>query len=480
MTDYGLTSTGFVRKTAEVIQDELITDFQSLPGYGDIKTEPGSGFGQLIGVFQEQFAKLWELAEDVTNSQFRETASGTNLNQALSLTGNARLAAAKSTVTLTLKTTETSDVIVPAGSLVSQSNNNTQWETLADATIPAGTGTVLSALDVNNITWQSGTTTRYTFNGTPSLAGVTVGDLLIVTGAANSVNNGEFFITAKNDPSDWVEVTNASKTSATGDETGSAATADIDNVSTVDVDGQSVYSGPYAASIGSIDTIITPISGWYAITNTGAAITGRDEETDADARIRAQNNLSISQGGTVEAIKARLLSEVSGVTYASYNENRTAATVGSLPPHSFEMIVVGGTDAAVAALILDAKPAGIQTYGTVTEAVPDPIAGGTTNISFSRVTEVTIYLDVTVTTDSAYPVDGDTQIKNALVDYFATLEHGEDVLNYKLINAIAEIPGILTIVILQSKTNPPASSANIAIATSELAVTSTADITVHS
>jgi hypothetical protein len=77
---YGLTDTGFNRKTQSIIQDELITDFQALPGYGDIKTEPGSGFGQIIGVLGDQIAQLWELAEEVTLAAFRTTATGTSLN----------------------------------------------------------------------------------------------------------------------------------------------------------------------------------------------------------------------------------------------------------------------------------------------------------------------------------------------------------------------------------------------------------------
>lgn len=477
---YGLTDAGFNRKTQSVIQDELITDFQALPGYGDIKTEPGSGFGQIIGVLGDQIAQLWELAEEVTLAAFRTTATGTSLNQALATVGQSRLGAAKSEAVVTLKSVETSIVSVPEGSLVSQSSNGVKWETTADAEIPAGTGAVLTALDVNNITYQSGTTTRYTFSGSPSLASVTVGDLLTVTSAANAVNNGDFFITAKNDGADWVEVTNSSKTSSSGDETGSAASADITNVATVDVDVQTIYSGPYSASIGSINTIVTPVTGWLAVTNAAVAVVGRDKETDAEARNRTESTLSISQGGTVEAIKARLLDEVAGVTYASYNENRTAATVGTLPPHSFEMIVVGGTDASVAALILDAKPASIQAAGTTTKSVTDPISGASVPISFSRVTAVPIYLIVNLTTDADYPTDGDDQVTQALVDYFETLEHGEDVLNYKLINAIAEIAGILTIAILQGTAPAPGASTNLTISASQIATLDSADVTVNS
>lgn len=481
MGDFGLTDAGFVRKTGLIIEDELIEDFQAIPGFEDIKTEPGSGFGQIIGIMGEQFAQLWELAEEVTFSQFRTTATGNSLNQALANVGQAKLGAEKSRVALTLKSIETAPVNIAEGRLVSQSANAVQWQTTADATIPAATGTVLSALAVSAIAWQSGTTVRYTFSGAPSLSGVAVGDLLIVAGAANPVNNGSFFITAKNDPGDWVEVTNKARTSSSGNEAGGTVTADIKNVATVLVDAESIYAGEYKASVGTIDTIITPVFGWLAVTNEVEAIAGRNEETDTEARLRSEDTLSISKGGTVEAVQSRLINEVPGVTYANYNENRTPTTdMNGLPPHSFEMIVVGGTNSAVAAMILKAKPLGIETYGDITVSVPNAISGGNTPTSFSRVLTVSIYLIVNLTTDANYPADGDDQVKAALIDYFNTLEHGEDVLNYKLINSIAEIPGILTIEILQGTAPTPVTSTNLTIAPGGLATLSDADITVNS
>jgi hypothetical protein len=76
----------------------------------------------------------------------------------------------------------------------------------------------LTSLDVDTITWQSGNTIRYTFNGTPDLSGVSTFDVLVVTSATNAVNDGTFFITAINDGSDYVDVTNPDRTNADDDE----------------------------------------------------------------------------------------------------------------------------------------------------------------------------------------------------------------------------------------------------------------------
>lgn len=82
---------------------------------------------------------------------------------------------------------------------------------------------VLGSLDVNTIAWRSGTTVRYTFNGSPNLSTVSAGMWLKVASAANSSNNGCFVITAVNDGSDYIEVTNAARTDADDDEASDSA-----------------------------------------------------------------------------------------------------------------------------------------------------------------------------------------------------------------------------------------------------------------
>lgn len=86
----------------------------------------------------------------------------------------------------------------------------------------------LSAMDVNTILWQSGTTVRITFNGTPSLAALQTVAKITLTSATNTVHNGTFIVTAFDDGADWIEVTNPLVIDATDDElTDSPAVADV-------------------------------------------------------------------------------------------------------------------------------------------------------------------------------------------------------------------------------------------------------------
>ena len=82
----------------------------------------------------------------------------------------------------------------------------------------SGPTPIISGLDVNTIAWQSGTTVRYTFNGTPDLSGVSVGNYIKIESSTKAANNGQFAITAVNDGSDYIEIGNLDVTDATSDE----------------------------------------------------------------------------------------------------------------------------------------------------------------------------------------------------------------------------------------------------------------------
>ncbi len=84
MTDYGVQSTGFVRKPLDIVLAEieaaLITEF----GPGVIQT-PQSPLGQINGIFSEALAKEWENAEDIYQSYDPDQAEATRLDTLASI-----------------------------------------------------------------------------------------------------------------------------------------------------------------------------------------------------------------------------------------------------------------------------------------------------------------------------------------------------------------------------------------------------------
>lgn len=482
MTTYGVTSAGFKMKPESVIEEEVTAAITGIPGLENAPTDAGSVVGNLIAIMTEREFLLWGLLLAVWQSAFRETATEVSLDRTLATVFKSRRNAKRSTVTLTLfNRTSESPVTVDAESQSRQPATGVVWETTEEAEIPA-LSTLRSSLDIDAIAWQSGTTVRATFNGTPDLSDVTADDEITISSAANASNNGTFPISAVNTGSYWVEYTNASRTDATDDEASdTAAVADIDDVETsVTVAAQSYNTGPFEATAGTITEIVTPVSGWDAVTNAGVAQVGRNRESDDELRVRAATELAIAQGSTLAAIKDEVY-KVDGVTYVSVVSNRTAATDGDgNAPHSYTITVTGGVDQDIIDAIGLAAAGGIETNGAVSGYWTDD-EDNEHLIRFERATEINPYFIANITKTADYPSDGDDLVSAAMVA--VTFERGEDVLNHLMIAAIsnADIPGVTGIEVLQSKaTNPPTTSANVTIDAGEVANITADRITVNS
>jgi uncharacterized phage protein gp47/JayE len=132
---HGITPTGFNRKTASEIKNELDQDYKT--AYGQtFDTSNDSNIGIENSIWSERISQLWELAEAVYYSPFVQFAQGVSLDNSVSYLGITRLEAKKSKVTLTLSTTGSTAITVPSGSIVKQSSNNKNWITLSTVIIP--------------------------------------------------------------------------------------------------------------------------------------------------------------------------------------------------------------------------------------------------------------------------------------------------------------------------------------------------------
>ncbi len=476
MTIYGITPAGFVKKPGSVIRSEIESDYRGI--YGEnIQTTDGP-LAQEIGVLAEREALIWELAESIYLAGTRAGAEGQSLDDVNGRIGVGRLGATRSTVTLTLATDAAVTVPVPAGSQARQINTNTLFETTAAVVIPAASNVVTATC--TDITHQSGNTVRYQLASGTDLSGVSNGDMLAVTGAAIPSNNGLFAITNISDGSDYVDVTNGARSDSAGNEASIAADAVITD-GYITAAAQAVNTGPNAATFGTIKFINTPVSNWSFVSNQQAATTGRNRENDTDYRRRAAASTVSTDGGTLAAVRNRLLSEVAGVTAVFARENVTNAVDGNgLPGHSQQYTVIGGADQDIANLIYAAKPAGIATFGNTSATVTNDYDSSET-VFWSRVTAVPIYFIANITHDSAYPTDGDDQVKAALLAYGDVLGPGDDVINAVASGYITvNVPGVTGITLLQGTSDPPGASTNISISATQNATFALADITVNS
>lgn len=244
----------------------------------------------------------------------------------------------------------------------------------------------------------------------------------------------------------------------------------------------SATSGAVAAVIGSVTQMNTPTRGWTSVTNAVAATVGTEVEKDSALRIRQGQSVAIPSLTPFDAVDGAL-ANVSGVTGHKLYENDTGSVdVNGLPAHSIAAIVDGGDATAIAQTIRGKKGQGVSTFGTTTVQVADRY-GNPHNISFSRPTNVPIYVSISLKVFTGYTTQVGEQIKQAIADYINSLTIGDDVLLSRIYSPanLGVVSGgnsrYYDINSLQiGKTAGSVASANIVIAYNESATCSTANI----
>lgn len=218
------------------------------------------------------------------------------------------------------------------------------------------------------------------------------------------------------------------------------------------VDFQAVDAGPVAVNVGALTQIVTAVLGWDSVTNATAGTIGRSLESDLASRQRRKNTLSLQNVALPAAITSALY-DTANVRSLSFRENTTDATATidgvSLVPHSIYVCVDGGTDAAVAAVLLEHKSLGAAWNGGTTVNVADPASGQVYPVKFARPAAVPVQARVTVRNLSAL-TDVPTAVRQAILDYAAGLIDGEpgftvgaSVSSFELAGAVnRQAPGI--------------------------------------
>lgn len=246
---------------------------------------------------------------------------------------------------------------------------------------------------------------------------------------------------------------------------------------------EATETGPITANAGTISVITTPVSGWNSVLNMADAAPGRNREEDADYRLRQQSELSAPGSTTYPAMRADVLA-IEGVQQALVVENVEDYTdLDGLPPHSFEVTIFDGTvpevaDADIAKVIFDNKPSGIKSHGSIATNVVDD-QGFTREVRFSRATQKPVYLSYGVQVDfDSYPVDGNDQVKAAVVAAGLDMQMGQDVTYTKFAALALGVPGVKDVTMFLGFTPMPMGTAKLPITRREIATFDSANIVV--
>lgn len=252
------------------------------------------------------------------------------------------------------------------------------------------------------------------------------------------------------------------------------------------VQGTATTTGPRTAIPDSITEIITPVTGWDSVTNDTDAVLGTDLETDSDLRARRERSVARDAQAVIDVIFAEIKAVV-GVTQLLVLENdtNTDPDANGLPAHSINAIVLGGQDQDIAKAIFLKKTLGATPFGNTAVVITDDQSIEHT-ISFSRPDVIDIYVIVNLTTFANFPVNGQTLIKQAIIDYSEgnliegrRFSLGDNVINSQLYSPVNTIQGHTVDSVFIGTSAVPTSSADIAIAINEISVFLEANITVN-
>lgn len=259
-------------------------------------------------------------------------------------------------------------------------------------------------------------------------------------------------------------------------------------------DVQAETAGALVVLDTEVDTIVTPVAGLSGVVNDAALNAGEDAESDAALRARMVLALQTTGQGTDGALRARLL-DVAQVEQVRVVSNRTDAVVNGQPAHSVHAIVwpdIGIDEDAIAAVLYNNLPSGIESHGARTADVTNS-QGQTATVKWSYATAVPMGVRLTYVKTAAFPVDGQDQLRDAVLAVFDGVEEdddlftivgdgldvGETVRIYRIIQACATVAGLDSLTVELSKVataDPPTGLVNVAMDDDEIATIVTGKI----
>lgn len=446
-----LTSTGLtVRRQPDVLSD-LENDQRTLIS-SDIDTRDDELFGQINSIVSLLASNVEQTIQAGWDNLDLDTAEGVWLDKKGRDKGLIRLQDSYS-FTYYQKFEGDNGAVVPAGTVIR--NSSTKDEYTVATTIP------LSNSSCYNITYTVGTlsnnTTYYISVNTTVYSYVSD-----ATATKLEILNGLKALIDADSLKPWaatVDTVNERITVTSTDLNKQLVVLSTSNLSIYRVGNtgyiEATEVGAISAPANSIVEFVTTAPGVALTTNLQDVVIGRLRETDVEFRTRIYESLAVKSVATTDAIYSRLRN-VPGVTMVQVLTNPTSTTdVNGIPPYTYECVVVGGDDTAVAQEIWDTKSAAQPIYGNTSILITD-LQGNSRGIDFSRPVAKNIAFKVSYTTysEESLSVNLEEEIESAILAYIGGL--GIDVIPPRYFGPIYNnTTGLETITVeVQFLTNP--------------------------
>jgi len=434
--EYGLTEKGFIAKPFSVILQEERDAWKAAFGY-EIDTSTETPEGAYIGVQVAKLTQLWEMAEGLFAAGDPDTASGVYLDRLVSLVNVERLPAEATRVYTALWGDEGTPI--NSGSLAKMSVSGDQFALQESVTISRDRllgfqfkiAELVEGLYSFSIDGRVISYTAIEGDEEPDV-GLGIYDQIegIFPGVFEMVNHGD----------DGIEI--HSKAGIVP----FALFCDDPKIEITSLGALGIYravvAGALFAGIGTLDKIVSNVSGLDHIINYATGITGRDKESDSELRIE-KNNRQRNASGNELAIKNEI-KKAPGVLYCEVYSNRSHQPNDGRPPNCYEAIVIGGVDNEIAEAIFRKGAGGIQPFGNTVVRIKDS-EGRPWDIGFSRPENQYIWIKVVIQKhpEEDFPANGIELLKNKIDEHGAAeQEVGVDVIYQKLNKPIYSVPGI--------------------------------------
>lgn len=442
--NYGVLPTGFSRMRLPEIRQAIVNSLNSTLGV-TFETRPDSISGQFINTFAEREATLWELAEAVYHAMYPISATGINLDHAVSFAGVRRLFAERSYAWIILYGQE--QTIVPAGSIVASSQTQDQFSVRNDVTIGINncsdiTISIDSAV-VGDQYWVRIDTLLYSYTciqyDQPVDIAANLYALILNSGFQQELNGNQIRVYAI--------------------ESAPFVTQTSTNISFVLIGSpgfcDAVDYGPILVPANTVTTIVSTLTGWDSVNNLYAGHVGHNLETDDELRLRYDSGVFRLGAATLPAIKANLQQNVLGLTAVEVYENQEdVPDSDGRVPHSIEVIAYGGDAQDIGNQIFLLKAAGIDTNGSVEVTVTDSV-GYDHIIKFNRPIPVYFWVSVNVAlyNEEIFPDNGAAQIQTIIAQTGNNFGIGKDVIIQRFMGPVySQVPGIANLTILVAYT----------------------------
>lgn len=466
--EYGVTVNGFVRKRLPEIREDIFKSLEQNLG-STVSRQPNSMIGVLVGVYAAELDRMWQLLERDYYDRSPISASEGSLDNTLAYTNVQRKKAQASYLYAVCY--GRSGMVLPANCQIKDTSGY-KWNIIEESTITLN-DCVHVTLEVEtptkgkvySVQFDNDAVIKYTAqeNDTALIVAVALASQSVPKWQG-SIVEGKLVFERTDRRYGAVVVPNESFVVT---QVGSPIRFDCEEY------------GEIEPLLNSVNYINTNYDGWFSVSNESETYVGRDYETASEVRQRYASAVFRNSIGMKESIKAALL-ELQDVTSVTIYENRTDETVDGLKPHSFQAIVFGGDEEAIARTILNVAPLGIDTNGDICVRIEDS-EGASQDVCFSRPHEVQIYVKVIIKeyNEEILPGDAIDKIKNIVFEQISKLSMGNDVIYQRLLGPIySGVDGISYIECSVSKDGQPYKQENISIERNELAVTKLANVTV--